>query len=278
LYMLHAELAFRSGYASSYPHIVSHANPAFFAAMLRAIHAFSATPCTSATPMTQSSTPDTLTLCPQGALGLRYDYSALVTAHRRLPCALVAALCLLPLHLRIAPYASFLPSSRGGRCPRLCPSAPHLSCLRSALPRPYSPPKKRFLDPSTLRSTSLPSQAGCSSPRTRTRTRTRSPIRAAVPHTFLPPRPLPHGVSPPSSLALSPPSFIFTLRTSGDCRIIVPLSAARPTRRHRLALDATYLADDSDRPDVLPALMHTAAASLQVLSVHLVRVRLSTPI
>jgi hypothetical protein len=99
LYMLYAELAFRSGYASSYPHIVSHANPAFFPAMLRTIHAFSAAPCTSATPTTRSSVPEILAVCPppaQGALGLRYGHYALVTAHRCLPCAPVTVFCLLP--------------------------------------------------------------------------------------------------------------------------------------------------------------------------------------
>jgi hypothetical protein len=97
LYMLYAELAFRSGYAaSSYLHIVSHANPAFFPAMPQVvpstIHAFSAALCTSATPPTRSSAPDTLALCPpaQGALGLRYEHYAPVTAHRCLPCAPVA--------------------------------------------------------------------------------------------------------------------------------------------------------------------------------------------
>jgi hypothetical protein len=79
LYMLHAELAFRSGYASSsYSHIVSHAISIqlSFLAMPRVvpstIHAFSTAQCTSATPTTRSSAPDTLVLCPPGAL---YNWS-----------------------------------------------------------------------------------------------------------------------------------------------------------------------------------------------------------
>ncbi|KAJ7358224.1 hypothetical protein DFH08DRAFT_953408 [Mycena albidolilacea] len=218
LYMLHAELAFRSGDAAN--------DPCF---LCRAVHLCDAYDAGSAMAITRSS--------------------PLIGAFLARPSPCSACFPRLCAWHHTPP--SFLPRGRAAS---------------SSLKEP-------FLDPSTLRPTSSPSQAGCSRPCTRTRTQ--SPIRAAVPHTFLPPRRLPPVVSPPSSLALSPPSFISTLCASGDCKIIVLLSVARPTRRHRLALDVMYLADDSDTPDILPALVPTAAASLQVLSVHLVRVLMS---
>ncbi|KAJ7835006.1 hypothetical protein B0H14DRAFT_3708859 [Mycena olivaceomarginata] len=67
---------------------------------------------------------------------------------------------------------------------------------------------------------------------------------------------------------------LHTLRVSGDCKILVPLSAwlvpqGALAALHTLVFDVTYLTDDYDAPDARPGLVLAAAPSLRELTLQL---------